>query len=197
MTIQMQSSKRELRKHYLQLRSQIREESAREWNRRILKTLLAMPVITRAGCVMTYVSYNREVDTIEFVKFCLANGKRVAVPWADSVRKLLIASELQDFERDLHVGPFKVLEPWPHTLRPIDPTTIDVHIVPGVVFDNQGWRIGLGLGYYDRFLNTIARPATKIGLAYELQVVKNLPHEEWDIRMDYVVTENQVLGSKE
>ncbi len=191
----MQLKKRELRKQYLQLRGQIAEESAREWDRRILKTLLAMPVIARARCVMTYVSYNREVDTIEFVKFCLANGKRIAVPKADNIRKVLIASELQDFERDLHAGPFKVLEPWPQTLRPIEPTTIDVHIVPGVVFDEQGWRIGLGYGYYDRFLKSIAPSAAKIGIAYELQVVKTLPHEPWDVCMDYIVTENRVLGS--
>ena len=192
----MQLSKRELRKDYLQLRSQIGEESAREWDRQILKSLLAMPVIARARCVMTYVSYNREVDTIEFVKFCLANGKRIAVPKADNIRKILIASELRDFERDLHVGPFKVLEPWRETLRPIEPTTIDVHIVPGVVFDEQGWRIGLGYGYYDRFLKSIAPSAAKIGLAYEFQVVKTLPHEPWDVCMDYIVTENRVLGSK-
>ena len=193
----MQLRKRELRKHYLQVRSQIGEESAREWNRRILKTLLAMPVIARARSVMTYVSYNREVDTVEFVKFCLANGKRIAVPKADNMRKVLIASELRDFERDLHVGPFKVLEPWSRELRPIDPTTIDVHIIPGVAFDEQGWRIGLGLGYYDRFLKTIAPSAVKIGLAYEVQVVETLPHEPWDVCMDHVVTENRILGSKD
>jgi 5-formyltetrahydrofolate cyclo-ligase len=146
---------------------------------------------------MTYVSYNSEVDTIEFVKFCLANGKRIAVPKADNIQKVLIASELQNFERDLHVGPFKVLEPRSTALRPIDPTTIDVHIVPGVAFDEQGWRIGLGLGYYDRFLRTAALSAAKIGLAYEVQVVETLPHEPWDVCMDYVVTENRVLGSKD
>jgi 5-formyltetrahydrofolate cyclo-ligase len=190
----MDSSKRELRKHYLQVRGEIGEDAAQKWNRKILTSLLEMPAIGRARCVMTYVSYNREVDTIELIKFCLANGKRVAVPWADSVRKLLIASELQDFERDLHAGPFKVLEPWPQALRPIEPTAIDVHIVPGVVFDEKGWRIGLGLGYYDRFLKMIAPSAAKIGLAYELQVVKSLPHEPWDVCMDYVVTESRVLG---
>lgn len=70
----------------------------------------------------------------------------------------------------------------------IDISDVAVFIVPGLAFDTSGYRIGWGVGYYDKLLAHVS--AFKIGLAYECQIVSRLPHEVYDIPMDVVITEN-------
>jgi len=66
-------------------------------------------------------------------------------------------------------------------------------IVPGIAFDKKGYRIGYGHGYYDRFLKILKKDVKKIGLAFEIQVVDEIPEEEHDVPVDIVVTEKRVL----
>ena len=71
---------------------------------------------------------------------------------------------------------------------------IDLVIVPGVVFDVKMARYGRGLGYYDRFLNRLDAKIKIIALAYDFQVSnKELKLDEWDIKMDYIITEKRVI----
>ena len=73
---------------------------------------------------------------------------------------------------------------------------IDVVIVPGVVFDRRGGRIGFGAGFYDRLLAGLSYKSTKIALAFELQVVENVPSQSHDIAVDYVVAERETIVCK-
>jgi 5-formyltetrahydrofolate cyclo-ligase len=66
--------------------------------------------------------------------------------------------------------------------------------VPGVVFDEYGNRIGYGGGYFDKLLSNVE--AIKIGLSYEFQVLKHIPHEEHDVKMDYILTEKKILCTR-
>ena len=85
--------------------------------------------------------------------------------------------------------------PEPQGKTTIAPESLDLVVVPGVGFDRQGHRIGYGLGYYDRTLSTCAN-AKFVGLAYSFQVVERLPEEKHDIRLDYLVTECEMIGFK-
>lgn len=81
---------------------------------------------------------------------------------------------------------YHILEPKKKTAI-IDPKSIDLYIVPGIAFDRNGYRLGHGKGYYDRLLAGINVP--KIGLAYSVQVVAELPRSSYDVPMTMVVTE--------
>jgi 5-formyltetrahydrofolate cyclo-ligase len=89
------------------------------------------------------------------------------------------------------VSGFGVAEP---TGTAVEPTSIDVVVVPGLAFDRRGRRLGYGRGYYDRFLTSLAPHAVTIGVAFDLQVVDEVPHESHDVALDLVITERGPVG---
>jgi 5-formyltetrahydrofolate cyclo-ligase len=94
---------------------------------------------------------------------------------------------------ELVPGTFGILEPTAELRelppRQVLPSQIDLALVPGVVFDRQGNRLGYGRGFYDRLLRQLPREVLRVGLAFECQVVEELPVEPHDERMDWLVTE--------
>jgi 5-formyltetrahydrofolate cyclo-ligase len=86
---------------------------------------------------------------------------------------------------------FGIKEPLPSQSDLID--NIDLLIVPGIAFDRNGYRIGYGRGYYDRYLQR-KKYVCSIGLAFELQLLDdNLPHEKFDQRVNAVATEEKIM----
>jgi|GEM_PF-1903589 len=92
-----------------------------------------------------------------------------------------------DSDEDLREGPFHVLEPTGKAIGKEELESIDVILVPGMLFDKEGRRLGRGKGYYDRLLATMKGKAHTIGVCYESQVVDELPVEEHDIRVEKVL----------
>ena len=159
---------------------------------RIALAVLAMPWVAEASLIMAYVDTGSEVRTCPLIRRLLADGKQVAVPYC---QEKMIRPWLCCGLDELVPGTLGILEP-PEELRgardrQVVPETIDVILVPGVVFDRAGRRIGQGGGYYDRFLASLAqaqRPMT-IGLAFECQLVDRVPTDEKDMPVDVLVTE--------
>ncbi|RLF88523.1 5-formyltetrahydrofolate cyclo-ligase, partial [Thermococci archaeon] len=88
---------------------------------------------------------------------------------------------------ELRPGKFNIMEP----REAIDEeVNLDLIVVPGVAFDESGYRLGFGKGYYDRFLRSF-RETTKLGLAYEFQVLEEVPRDEGDIPVDFIITEKR------
>lgn len=101
---------------------------------------------------------------------------------------------IKNLESDLVKGNFGILEPDILRAEAARPTDISLAIVPGVAFDLNRHRIGFGKGFYDRFLPELSPDAAKIGLAYELQLVDFIEADEYDIRLDMVITEKRIIG---
>ena len=157
----------------------------------IIVNLLELPVIQRAATLFVYVNFRSEVRTVSFIKQCLQEKKNVGVPVTHVHEKRLQVIQIHDLEKDLHKGYCGIPEPiavLQQTME-IEPSTIDVAIVPGSVFDRQGGRLGYGGGYYDRFLAEAAPRAKRIALAYELQLVDTIKLQPHDQLMDWVITE--------
>jgi len=95
---------------------------------------------------------------------------------------------IKDF-RELEEGKYRILEPV--DAKEVDLDEIDIVLVPGIAFDKKGHRIGYGKGYYDSFLRKVN--ALKIGLCMDFQIVDKIPSNEWDVGMDIVVSEKQVI----
>ena len=183
--------KAEIRRLYMRHREALDRRYRHEASLAIVARLTAWEPLLQAGRVMTYLSFNAEVETFPLVRHLFAEGKSVAVPYIHQGAKNLIPAEINNLERDLQVGPLGILEPRPEHLQPLDPKVIDVHVVPGVVFDDVGFRIGYGKGYYDRFLLMRSRHSVVVGAAFDLQLAESVPHEIFDIPMDFIVTESQ------
>ncbi len=137
------------------------------------------------GAIAVYLASPEEIDLSGFIREMLVRGITVVSPrWNGEAYELAKLKGLS--ERHLRRGPMNIREPAEAEL--VEPSDVAVWIVPGLVFTQDGKRIGYGGGWYDRLLAG-AESSVKIGVAHEFQIVDNLPHEPHDILVDRVVTD--------
>ncbi len=173
-------NKQALRKEFLKKRA---EFATNEASLKICRLATGVPQFLQAKTVMIYLSCKSEVDTSPLLEACKKAGKCVCAPVVLD-DKTMIARQID--EKGLRPGRFGIPEP----LGEI-PDKIDLVFVPGVVFSKDGYRIGYGKGYYDRFLKTTN--AVAFGLAFSFQVVDALPFEAHDIPLNAIITEEGIL----
>lgn len=184
--------KEAIRRQMLMIRKAMTEAEAEGKSRIILDDLITLPEYRRCTHLMTYVSFQQEVSTLELLAWRLAEGKTTSVPYCMTQARELYAMEIDSLE-DLAENTFGLLEPRPGHGRIQAPSSIDLILLPGLAFDGNGNRIGFGAGYYDRFLARVPSHAVKIALAYSFQVLPEVPRYPWDIPADLIVTEQGIL----
>jgi len=143
--------------------------------------------------VMLYLNMRSEVETTVLWDFLLGHGKIALAPVVEASE--LTPYRVKDTGRELKRHAYGMLEPDTKICAPFPPTQIDLVLVPGLAFDRQGYRIGYGGGYYDRFLPRCPQ-ATWVGLAYEAQLVADIFPEAWDIRLHHICTERGFLTTQ-
>lgn len=132
-------------------------------------------------------SVDNEVETAGLIRHSLAGGKEVAVPVVRPGSRTLQHALIQDLNQ-LQPGRWGLLEPAAgHASWLEDLSRIGLVVVPGLAFDRRGNRLGLGGGYYDRFLARVSAP--KAGLIYHQLLLGELPTENHDVPMDFVLTQ--------
>lgn len=147
-----------------------------------MKKLLSMPEVADAEIILMYYSLPDEVNTHESVELLARQGKTVLLPKVIDGENM----EIRVYEKpgDLTKGSYGIMEPDGKLFT--DYARIATAVVPGMSFDKGNNRLGRGKGYYDRFLKKIPQ-AYKIGVCFDFQKEKNIPHEENDIKMDTVI----------
>ena len=183
--------KQRLREERLAARETLSEKERTVLDDCITQKLLATPEYAEATTVLTYVSVSSEVSTRMFIEHALRDGKTVAVPRClpgHCLEFVAIASLEQ-----LVAAPFNLLEP-AKELPALTEGQMNnaICIVPALLVDTKGYRLGYGAGFYDRFLSTY--PGKKICLAYQQNLSREmLPHTAFDVAVDMVITELDVL----
>ncbi len=177
-----------LRQQLLSERRLLGLETYRSKSLEAQRFLSAQSFFTTAETLALYSPINNEVNT-EYL-FVLAKnfGKRVVYPRVSG--ELLAFSEVSTL-KDLQKGAFGVAEPAAGEV--VDPAELDLMVVPGLGFDMHGHRIGYGRGFYDRYLCARAGRMTTVGLCFELQLCDELPVEDHDQRLDFLVTELRTI----
>ncbi len=155
----------------------------------IEKTVVATTEYEQAACIMLYASSHDEVHTFSLIEKALADGKVVVLPRMAAGENL--EPHVVEDTTELRRNRYGILEPL-ETAPRASLGDVDVAIVPGVAFDERCNRLGMGKGCYDKLLPRIEH-ATRVGLAFEEQMVESVPCEEHDSRVDVVVTEKRVL----
>ena len=155
----------------------------------IQEKLFKNPAFQKAKCVWFYVSLPEEVDTLPMMRTALGIGKKLLVPLTDLEKKELSLFEIRDLGKDLHPGVLGIREPDPGLTRCARFEEVDCVIVPGLVFDKVGHRIGRGAGLYDRSLAKLSPGIPKIALAFSFQVLQEIPQEDHDQVLDLVLTD--------
>jgi 5-formyltetrahydrofolate cyclo-ligase len=154
----------------------------------IQQKLIESPVFNQSKSIGLYLAIGSEVQTGEIINYSLDLGKTVLLPRIMSNDLRFYVVDQKDFEKNsFDVNRFGIKEPKIDN-KPAD--FIDLLIIPGIVFDMYGFRIGYGYGYYDKYL-TNNKFSKSIGLAYDFQLIKKhipiLPH---DRKIEVLITES-------
>ena len=171
----MLNEKKILRKELLSLRNTLPESELS------LLQLEESEEFKNSQTIFCYVSAGSEVGTLSLIAELLKT-KRVTVPYCTDKEGNMIAVEIKS-PCELKEGLFGIAEP----INPIEfpKEKIDFVIVPGIAFDKDGYRLGYGKGYYDRFLSNIN--PYKLGICKKELYTEKLPHGEFDIKMNKVI----------
>ncbi|MBI5061218.1 MAG: 5-formyltetrahydrofolate cyclo-ligase [Candidatus Aenigmarchaeota archaeon] len=160
----------------------------------IAMRLLDMPEFMDAKTIFAYASYNSEVSTKYFIKKALNLGKKVCVPKVDFKTGDMWPVLISAYE-NLKPNENGIPEPGRFAAS-FDPMKVDLILVPGSVFDLQGHRIGSGKGFYDKYLHTYKNHAAVIGLAFDFQIVDDIPEEPHDKEVHKIITEKRIINCK-
>lgn len=190
-TPDLQMDKKALRARVLAARDGMTDAARHSASRDIIARLLALPEVSSAGCVMTYMSFGVEVDTHGFFEALLADAKTILLPRIDREQKQLVVHAVARDE-DLVPGVWGILEPR-DDLPVVSIGEADVMLIPGLAFDRAGNRLGYGAGYYDRLLAGAGRKPWRIAAAFDCQIVEAVPAGPQDIPIHALITPTQLL----
>ena len=192
---EIRQNKTDVRNDYLERRAALPAEERAVLDEKICRNLLSTVSYRFADTVLMFYPVRGEIDLRPVMRAALAAGKQVAFPRTnpeDRTMDFYFVTSEADFEN----GNYGIPEPKSEAL--FDPaTSLDRHVlclVPGVVFDKSGYRIGYGGGYYDRFLGRCR--ASTLGVAYHSFIIPNVPHGRFDVSVDVIVSERGVYAKK-
>lgn len=138
------------------------------------------------------VSKGFEWDTKQIIQQGWKENKVIAVPKCNPIDKTMTYRQITSFEQ-LEVVYAGIEEPIMEHTSPLENELLGLCIVPGIVFDKNGYRIGFGGGYYDRILPSIQAPT--LSICSEVQIISSIPKESHDLSVDYLLTETRIYGS--
>ncbi len=139
---------------------------------------------------MFFASFRSEVETGPMIRRVLQSGKRVVLPKVQGSELALY--EIRDFDNDVESGTWGI--PEPKSIMPASLTDIDLMIIPGAAFDKRGNRLGYGAGYYDKLLPAFGKAT--VALAFEAQIVDEIPVDSHDVPMQKIITEKRVIRAQ-
>jgi len=181
------------RKQGIAARKSIPAELANSYNQSISGKLLSLEVYKKACTILSYQSFGGEVDLTLFNQSAARDGKKVAFPISESGMILIAAIPLG--ENSWELGKFGIRAPVKEESQLLAPEEIDLVLVPCTAFSTQKlMRIGMGAGYYDRFLPK-CQNAKSIAVAFEAQKIDDIWTDSWDVPLDGIVTESGIWGS--
>lgn len=185
----VETEKIELRRRLKKLRAQMSGEQAAASSLQVSRHILACDAYRKAKCIMGFLAFGKELSVDYVLAQALADGKIVAVPHITSGEEFVSVRllDMQHFALDRYG-----IRTAPQPVQPVEPEAIDLILVPGVAFGRDGSRLGMGAGYYDRFLLK-AGQAVRMGVAYESLMQETLPTDVYDVGMQLLASESGII----
>ena len=185
----IREQKNSLRNKYRTIRKTMSANVKSGLDADILSRILALNEYAGNEIILTYVSTAIEVDTLPFIRAALSNGKKVYTP------RCIVETRDVEYYRvtsldELEKGAFGLMEPNPEKAEKLTDFSKGLCIVPGLSFDASGYRLGYGMGYYDRFLSEFG--GASAGICYGNCVQWKLPQGHFDRAIDILVTEKYI-----
>lgn len=180
--------KKDLRKILKKQRRCISDKSTSD--QRIRNYLMESDIFKNADAILFYAALDDEINIDECIDFALSKGKKAALPVClddNGNMKFYYIDSLNDIQ----TGYFGVREPDTDICREVTDFNNTICIVPGIVYDKNGYRLGYGKGYYDRFLENYS--FISVGLCYNELIIDALPIGEYDVPVNYIITQDGLL----
>lgn len=187
------TEKEQVRKRALLARRGMRPEEREEASRRIVSRIAGSDVFRKAATVLIYQAMPDEVDLSGLNGCPGSDGKRICYPHVLGSGKM--EALLPRGPEGWRKGSFGIMEPDPETSEHVRPEEFDLILCPCTAFDEDGRRMGMGGGYYDRYLPRCDK-AVIAAVAFEAQKLPSIPTEDTDVCMELVFTEREVYGRK-
>lgn len=183
--------KQTLRTHFREARHALSAETRQQHSQQIADHLQTCAAINHAKHIGVYLSVDSEVETKQIINNLWAANKTVALPVISTNKQIeFVRYNAND---SLVANQFSILEPTSHTKSHAqNRLTCDCLLIPMVAFNKEGYRLGFGGGYYDKYIHSVTKTPICIGLAYEIQQTNKIFHESWDKKMHFVVTEEKI-----
>lgn len=191
----VKEEKAKLRLQCAAIRNGIESKDKAQMDEKICKNLSGLAVFRYAQKVLLYHPIRSEVDVLPLMQMALNAGKEVYFPLCDPVQSGKMTFHRVNSLSQLVKGSFSVPEPDCGMPLYENDTALAVCIIPALAFDKEGYRLGYGKGYYDRFLSDFT--GTRIGVGYQALVLPTVPHNRFDLKTDLIVTEKGVRITSE
>lgn len=189
---EIQETKNKLRYDYLKIRDRVEPTARYAYSVSILNKIKQLDSYESSTLVMFYLTYGSEVITDLMIKEVLVDGKDVAVPVIQSPGDGIMTAVRINKIEDCYEKVYGIRQPEFNENDVVSKEDIDLIFVPGIVFDLNGYRIGYGKGYYDRWLEG-TDISKRIGLAFEVQLTNKIPNGQYDLPVSKILTEKRII----
>lgn len=190
------SSNAEVRASIKQMRSKLKPDFQETASQKIQQRLITLPQFNQANKIACYLAHNGEALTNPIIDYIWQESKNCCLPVLHKTPKKYLTFHIYNQDTQLSPNQYDINEPV--ATSQITITDLDIVIVPLVAFDKDCHRLGMGAGFYDRTfaLRKHQDSPLLIGIAYEMQKIATITPNDWDIAMDFIVTENHIYSKK-
>jgi 5-formyltetrahydrofolate cyclo-ligase len=186
--------KQNIRKNILALRKQLSPDARATYSAAISERLLLLPEYLQADTVLGYMNFGAEFAGELWAEQVLAEGKRLILPKVNHHTNRLDLYRVEDLENQLAAGLWEIREPIAERCERLDRLNeVEFALLPGVAFARDGARLGYGKGFYDRLLAQMTHRPALVAAAFALQIVEQIPQEATDIKVEWIVTEQETI----
>lgn len=190
----IQARKQALRQSIIDLRQKTPMAARLRFSRAVVGAICELTEYRQAQTVLGYLNFGAELAAELWVRQALADGKRVLLPRVNRASKHLDVFKIRDLEQDVAPGAWGIREPVvDRCIKEEALGTVDFILLPGVAFTREGARLGYGGGYYDKLLARLPHQPTLVAGAFALQVVQEIPQENTDRNVGWLVTEDETI----
>jgi 5-formyltetrahydrofolate cyclo-ligase len=190
----IQAMKQSLRQSIIAARLAVGLKERQQLDSMIAARLAKLEAYHAAKTVLGYMNFGAEFAAEIFVKQALDDGKQVLLPKVNRDNKQLDLYRINDPAQDVAPGTWEIREPISERCEKVtDLASLEFILLPGVAFGLDGARLGYGGGYYDKLLALIPHQPTLVAAAYALQVVENIPQENTDRKVEWLITEQETI----
>jgi 5-formyltetrahydrofolate cyclo-ligase len=189
----LKQSKNKIRKDMITALESLSENEIALKTRKIENRLFDFANFVEANIAMLYISSPGEVSSRNIITYCLDYRKIIVLPAFDPQKYRIRLFKIDNIEKDLKPGTRGILEPDTARCKPVPVECLDIAIIPGIAFDEKGGRIGSGEGYYDRFIPKLPITTRKVSIAFEDQIIPQIPMESHDKHVDIIITNERTI----